>query len=192
MHIVTADKVAAAWGIVVAVVGPSIAIAAWFILTWNYRCEKKIITDELIRRLKVSDVCEVDSYLNGGSLGGHAEPSPETKKTAQQITRRCLRRWDGFMGFRASSNSGGIRAGIWRDKFDTVRCAVLLLAFRKLNQALQADHSFSRADCPGASITIGVTGCLCSACCQMEQHAECPTTSIALLPLLAMDNLLLL
>ena len=200
-----------------AVVGPSIALGTWFILTWNYRSEKKIITDEVIQRLKASDICAADSALRyapagvntsgqakqskkigafhptdlelqalripqkrsslddvmrsgsftsavsaasdlpppiastarSGGTASDIEPSIETKKAGREITRRCLRRWDGLLGIRASSDSLGNRAGIWRDRFDTVRCAVLLLAFRKLNWALQVDPSSFRADCPG-------------------------------------------
>lgn len=63
-------------------------------------------------------------------------PSVEMKDVARQITERCLRRWDGILGIRAGSDSLGRRSGIWRDKFDSVRYAVLLLAMRKLNEAL--------------------------------------------------------
>lgn len=63
-------------------------------------------------------------------------PSDEMKAVARQITVRCLRRWDGFLGIRAGSDGTGRRSGIWRDKFDGVHYAVLLLAMRKLNEAL--------------------------------------------------------
>ena len=219
MYAVNADsKIATAWGVAAAVVGPSIAIGTWFLLTWTYRNEKKTITNEVIKRLKTCDFCETDSALqqvsagltlgkgnqakqsnklfhpqglatgpaqddmmrsgsfssavsatsdlapivtamhSNGSKGSH-EPSPETKKVARQITRRCLRRWDGLLGIRASSDGLGSRAGIWRDRYDTVRCAVLLLAFRKLNQALQADPSSFRADCPGEPHSILRSDC---------------------------------
>ena len=62
--------------------------------------------------------------------------SKEMKSVARQITVRCLRRWDGFLGIRASSDGTGRPSGIWRDKFDGVHYAVLLLAMRKLNKAL--------------------------------------------------------
>lgn len=219
MCAVNADsKIGTAWGVAAAVVGPSIAIGTWFILTWTYRSEKKLITDEVIKRLKASDVCETGSVLQHASTGlgvgyqakqskrisafhpqglatgpalddtvrsgsftsavsaasdlipkvtvrdsngseGNDEPSPETKKVARQITRRCLRRWDGLLGIRASSNSLGNRAGIWRDRYDTVRCAVLLLAFRKLNKDLQANPGSFRADDPGELHSILLFGC---------------------------------
>ena len=62
--------------------------------------------------------------------------SKEMKAIARQITVRCLRRWDGFLGIRASTDGTGRPSGIWRDKFDGVHYAVLLLAMRRLNEAL--------------------------------------------------------
>lgn len=172
-HIAIAgSKLGAVWGVVAAIVGPSIAIGTWFILTWRYRTEKKIILEEVIKRLKVSDIGRVDSADPCGvvigstaRLGGGNDPSPQTRTVARHITRRCLRRWDGWMGIRASSDSLGNKAGIWRDRYDTVRCAVLLLAFRKLNQALQADPSSFRAGCPG-----GLTGCMYCPLASVKPH----------------------
>ena len=63
-------------------------------------------------------------------------PSKEMQTVAKQITVRCLRRWDGFLGIRASSDGLGRRSGIWRDKFDGVHYAVLLLAMSRLNETL--------------------------------------------------------
>ena len=189
------SKVGAVWGVVAAVAGPTAVALSWFVLTWYYRSEKKIITEEVIRRLKGSDICKVESavqyapaavrkqakrinvfrpaelemspslvadMIRSGSFTSAVSAtsetveasealSPEMRRVARQITKRCLRRWDGLLGIRASSDSLGNRAGIWRDRFDTVRCAVLLLAFRKLNQALQADPASFRGDCPGMS-----------------------------------------
>lgn len=192
--------------------GPSIAVATWFLLTWYYRSEKKIIINEVIRRLKVSDICKIDSAVQYASAGAssasqarqaerssafHSEefdreqslvadmarsgsftsaasaasdlegagmgevPTPEISRAAAQMTRRCLRRWDGLLGIRAYSDSLGNRAGIWRDRFDTVRCAVLLLPFKKLNQALQANPRNFREDCPGVlSILVLLQHCV--------------------------------
>jgi len=198
--------------VVAAVVGPSIAVATWFLLTWYYRSEKKIIINEVIRRLKVSDICKIDSLVQYTSAEAstasqarqakrsnafHSEeferepslvadmvrsgsftsamsaasdlegagvgeaPTPEMRRAAAQMTRRCLRRWDGLLGIRAYSDSLGNRAGIWRDRFDTVRCAVLLLAFKKLNEALQANPRNFREDCPGVlSILVLLQHCV--------------------------------
>ncbi|KAL0049266.1 hypothetical protein WJX82_010048 [Trebouxia sp. C0006] len=65
-----------------------------------------------------------------------SEPAKDIQQVAKEITLRCLQRWDGFMGFRASTDSLGRQSGIWRERFDGVRFASLLLAFRKLNAAL--------------------------------------------------------
>ena len=65
-----------------------------------------------------------------------AEPAGGVQKVAREITLRCLQRWDGFMGFRASRDSLGGKSGIWRERFDGVRFATLLLAFRRLNESL--------------------------------------------------------
>ena len=65
-----------------------------------------------------------------------APTAEEVQRVGREITLRCLQRWDGFMGFRASTDSLGRQSGIWREKFDGVRIASLLLAFRKLNASL--------------------------------------------------------
>ena len=67
--------------------------------------------------------------------------SKESKAVAKQITVLCLRRWDGFLGIRAGSDGLGRQRGIWREKFDGVHSAVLLLAMLKLNQALRNDST---------------------------------------------------
>lgn len=191
-------KLGTAWGVVAAVAGPSIALFAWFVVTWSYRTQKKIITEEVIKRLKVSDMCKLDptpqaaptqpttpsqhtqaAAEEGGVLDAqllanrasrsHAdlaraesfssavvisdEPTADNVRVARQLTGRCLRRWDGLLGIRPYSDSLGRRAGIWRDRFDTVRCAVLLRAFSNLNQALQSNPGSFRADRPGQLTT---------------------------------------
>ena len=73
-------------------------------------------------------------------------PSNEMKAVAKQITVRCLRRWDGFLGIRARSDGVGRRSGIWKDKFDGVHYAVLLLAMRKLNETLNSATPDSSED----------------------------------------------
>ncbi|DBA69790.1 TPA: hypothetical protein ACH3X2_012512 [Trebouxia sp. C0005] len=64
-------------------------------------------------------------------------PSKEVKKIAKDITARCLRRWDGFLAVRAGTDSLGRKKGVWKDKFESVRCAVMLLAFCSVNTVLQ-------------------------------------------------------
>ncbi len=81
----------------------------------------------------------LDIAVDDAVAGGHrvTAPSAEMKQAASEIARQCLRLWDGFLGIHAGSDSAGAKAGVWRGKFDGVRCAVLLLAFRKLNKSLQ-------------------------------------------------------
>ena len=59
------------------------------------------------------------------------------RKVAAEVTARCLRRWDSFLAIRAGKDSLGRQAGIWKDKFESVRGAALLLAFRMVNTELQ-------------------------------------------------------
>ncbi len=92
--------------------------------------------------------------LTGADVTANAQPdaaSPDMQKAATQIAQRCLRRWDGPLGIRAGTDSGGARAGIWRRKYDGVRCAVLLLAFHKLNQDLQ-----TRPNSPGGTHFVAI------------------------------------
>ena len=74
-----------------------------------------------------------NSTMHDGPVAG---PSAEVRKVAKQITVRCLRCWDGFLGVRASSGGVGRRSGIWKDKYDGVHYAVLLLAMNRLNELL--------------------------------------------------------
>ena len=60
---------------------------------------------------------------------------------ARQIAARSLRRWDGFLGFRAGHDGLGNPLGVWKDKFDGVRFAVLMLAMRQLNEQLKLQRS---------------------------------------------------
>ena len=63
----------------------------------------------------------------------------EVQTIAKQITRRCLRRWGSFLAIRAGKDSLGRRPGIWKDKFDGVRSAALLLAYQTVNAKLQQE-----------------------------------------------------
>lgn len=61
----------------------------------------------------------------------------EVRKVAKEISERCLRRWDSFLAVRAAMDSLGNSAGVWKRKFESVRSAVMLLAFRNVNAQLQ-------------------------------------------------------
>lgn len=80
----------------------------------------------------------------GSQSSSQCTPTPKMTLAATQITRMCLRQWDGLFGVRAASDSVGTKAGIWRAKFEGVRCAVLLLAFNRLNRNLQAQSTPSK------------------------------------------------
>jgi len=69
-----------------------------------------------------------------------AEPAEDITRAAREITLRCLQRWDGFPGLRPSTDSLGRKSGIWRDKFESVRYASLLLAFHKFNVSLASNQ----------------------------------------------------
>ena len=98
------------------------------------RSDSDAVQNPLLRALGLSYATasfhRTDDDMNIGA------PSREMRKVAKQITVRCLRRWDGFLGIRASSDGLGRRSGIWRDKFDRVHYAVLLLAMNRLNEAI--------------------------------------------------------
>ena len=55
------------------------------------------------------------------------------------------------MGFRAGHDGLGRTLGVWKDKFDGVRFAVLLLAMRKLNEQLKLRHGTSSEFEPSGS-----------------------------------------
>ncbi len=76
-----------------------------------------------------------------------AEPSTNIKKAARDIASRCLQRWDGFLGVRASTDSLGRKSGVWRDKYESVRYASLLLAFRKFNVSLASTQPGNSGEC---------------------------------------------
>ena len=78
--------------------------------------------------------------------GMPASATPATQQTARTIAVRSLRWWDAFLGFRAGHDGLGRPLGVWKDKFDGVRFAVLLLAMRKLNQQIKL-----RRKAPGTS-----------------------------------------
>ena len=104
----------------------------------SFRSDSDVVQNPLLRALGLpyvaapfhspdNDNTHVDTMLG---------PTQEMKNVARQITVRCLRRWDGFLGIRASSDGLGRGSGIWRDKFDGVHYAVLLLAMNRLNETL--------------------------------------------------------
>ena len=46
--------------------------------------------------------------------------------------------WDGPLGLRVRSNEPfSSKEGVWKSKFEDVRCAAMLMAFRDVNEELQ-------------------------------------------------------
>ncbi len=75
-------------------------------------------------------------------------PLVDVRTVARHITTRCLRRWDGFLAVRAGKDSLDRRKGVWKDKFESVRSAAMLLAFRKVNATLQKQVLRAPPDTP--------------------------------------------
>ena len=66
-----------------------------------------------------------------------AAATEDVQRVGKEITLRCLQRWDGFMGYRASTDSLGRQSGIWREKLDGVPTTSLLLTLQKLTASLR-------------------------------------------------------
>ncbi len=88
-------------------------------------------------------------------------PPKEVKKIVKDITARCLRRWDGFLAVRAGTDSLGRKKGVWKDKFESVRCAVMLLAFRSVNAELQRQVLRAVPGAPEPPGQLHVHNCYC-------------------------------
>lgn len=119
--------------------GTTAAVVAWLAITYSYRKEKHTIVAEVARRLKASDVTDLQT--------GHGL-SADMTKAAKEIAQWCLWRWDGFLGFRAGSDSVGSRAGVWKDRFEGVRSSALLVAMASLNRTL-CDNGMPSSDASG-------------------------------------------
>ena len=157
---------------VLAILVAAVAFSAWLWVTLRHRKEKQLLAYGVITCLRASDISS-DS-LSAGSSGqikaasgssavSHSSimlkddaPTDRMKRVAKDITTWCLQRWGGPFGARAGSDSVGAKLGIWNERFESVRCAVMLLAFHKVNAALIAEHQKARTgtDEPGRSSLI--------------------------------------
>lgn len=167
---VTGHAAYAAYGVIAAVLGPGIPIVAWLIVTYSYRQDKLMMINEVGKHVAETDLGveapnhddpwglrQMPHALSRGSSGrgsgafllavnplsahnASVAADSEVQIVAKQIAVRSLRRWDAFMGFRAGHDGLGNTLGVWRDRFEGVRFAVLLLAMRKLNNQLQSQH----------------------------------------------------
>ena len=104
----------------------------------SFRSDSDVVQNPLLHALGLSCVAAPCYKPDNGNM--HVDttlgPTQAMKNVAKQITVRCLRRWDGFLGIRASADGLGRGSGIWRDKFDGVHYAVLLLAMNRLNETM--------------------------------------------------------
>lgn len=145
------------WGSVsgvLALVLASLAFCAWLYVTLRHRAEKQLLVYGVITRLQTSDItCDSLSVSQPGQIKaspGSAKPSDvvltdqvpndKMKHVARDLMKWCLLRWGGPFGARAGSDSTGTKLGIWNDRFEGVRCAVMLLAFRKVNAAMVLEN----------------------------------------------------
>ena len=126
---VAAEKIAAIAGTVGAT--PFIFLITYLAVTFAYKSEKRMIVEQVKSHLVMADIAD----NQGISKGLETELMAPVRAAAGCITWRCLQMWDGFMGWRARTDSAQKRAGIWLDKFETVRSASMILAMQKVNTA---------------------------------------------------------
>ena len=86
--------------------------------------------------------------------------TPPSKKQVQKMTKeivwRCLSQWDSWLGLNIGPRG---RAGIWRNKFETVRCSALLEALHEADMLEQ-----TKTPNPGQSRSVvGILKCSRSA-----------------------------
>ena len=93
-----------------------------------------MIAKQVKAHLVMADIAD----NSGISKSLETELMTPVRSAACSITWRCLQMWDGFMGLRARTDSAQKRAGIWLDKFETVRGASMLLALQRVNIARQS------------------------------------------------------
>ncbi|KAL3146085.1 hypothetical protein ABBQ38_015434 [Trebouxia sp. C0009 RCD-2024] len=96
----------------------------------------------LLRQLRGAAATDKDATTEVDPFLLHA------RGVAREIAARCLRRWDGFLAVRAAQDSLGRPAGVWKDKFEAVRSAVMLLAFRNVNAMLQKQTQLAAPGAP--------------------------------------------
>jgi len=147
---------------VVALTLAVVALCAWGYVTLRHREEKQMLLYSISTRLKASDITDI---ATGPAPGSSADPdapvrpddvvlddqppTKDMKDVARDIVTWCFLRWGGPFGARAGSDSMGVKLGIWNDRFENVRCAVMLLALRQVN----ADQ---KSKDPKASVRSGM------------------------------------
>ena len=199
-----------AYAIVAAIIGPGIPILTWLILTYSYRQDKQMIIRETGKHVTEEDLGPgvitnplsrtLSSAVSSRDTGAGdplivanpvlhqvrqtSNPSA-VQQTARQIVVRSLRRWDAFLGFRASRDGLGTPLSVWRPKFEGVRFAVLLLAIRKLNKQLQTQTGIDNSpppgefsSCEGGPAPSVKTDQHCSRKWALMVHHNCPACKV--------------
>lgn len=141
------------WGslsTVIALVLAVVALCAWGYVTLQHRTERQLLVYSVSTRLEACHITDVrqatgnigdnsDEPVDAGDVTSDSKPaSKEVKKVARDIMTWCFQRWGGPLGARVGNDSMGIKLGIWNDRFENVRCAVMLLALQQLNAGLKA------------------------------------------------------
>ena len=142
------------WGslsTVIALVLAVVALCAWGFVTLQHRSEKQLLVYSISTRLEASHITDVrkarpntginsdDLVVDPGDVVLDSKPAEkEVKSVARDIMTWCFQRWGGPLGARVGYDSMGVKLGIWNDRFENVRCAVMLLALQQLNAGLKS------------------------------------------------------
>lgn len=144
-----------------------IAVSAWLLVVLRHRQEKQALMLGVLSHLKASDITtespdssQPDQISTAIYEAANASdlfitdqsPPREVKEVAKDVLTWCMVRWGGPFGARAGSNSMGGKLGIWTDRFENVRCAVMLLSMRKLNAAVVLSHQKARIGYSGPGV----------------------------------------
>ncbi|DBA77884.1 TPA: hypothetical protein ACH3X2_008312 [Trebouxia sp. C0005] len=117
--------------------GAVAGFCAWAYITWQHRQERQLLLDSITKHVKSSDISDapdnpvsnLDAAISTSSdLGLLVADETVAAAHATNTAVKC-------------TDSLGNKAGIWNSNFDNVRCAVILLAFHRVNSALQTAHA---------------------------------------------------
>ena len=140
-----------------------VAFCAWGYVTLRHRDEKQGLVYSINTRLRASHITKAparsqglpyDSVKPDDVMLDDALATQEMKRVARDIMSWCFLRWGGLFGARAGSDSMGIKLGIWSDRFENVRCAVMLLALRQVNVKFKAENQKAKSAAGGPGNTM--------------------------------------
>ena len=166
---------------VLSLIAACIALSAWLYIVLRHRSEKQMLTYGIVTHIKASDITTDrpepvqpdqirsnmhDSQDTGNIFLQEQSPLQAVTDVAREMTAWCMSRWGGPFGARAGANSMGAKLGVWNDRFDNVQCAVMLLAFYKLNAVIVLKHQKSRigSDDPGTLTLMAIWFVHCACC----------------------------